>query len=207
MTNDPRVQKFHDYKFADYVQDQTEIAQLRATLDDSTETSRKAVELMADAVAEVVTLRTQLAEVTREKQKYFDLLADACEKTDRLETARETVTGERDRLRDSLRKLQADAFMSGVAGNHLACAIPYAVEWEKFTRDQAHDYFVSRNRNQVAYEVWTAWRILMDCSQRQRGEAAYDDVLARLNEWESDTALSAQPEPKSLWCPDVKSPR
>ena len=106
------------------------------------------------------------------------------------------VTRERDQLRDSLRQLQADAFMSGVAGNHLACAIPYAVEWEKFTRDQAHDYFVSRNRNQVAYEVWTAWRILMDCSQRQRGEAAYGDVLARLNEWESDTALSAQPEPK-----------
>ena len=69
MTNDPRVQTFHGYKFADYVQDQTEIAQLRTELDDSTETSRKAVELMADAVAEVVTLRAQLAEVTGEQDR------------------------------------------------------------------------------------------------------------------------------------------
>tara|TARA_R110000822_G_scaffold76620_9_gene184228 strand:- start:770 stop:1030 length:261 start_codon:yes stop_codon:yes gene_type:complete len=69
MTNDPRVQKFHDYKFADYVQDQTEIAQLRTELDDLTGTSRKAIELMNDAVAEVVTLRAQLAEGTCSHQR------------------------------------------------------------------------------------------------------------------------------------------
>ena len=69
MTNDPRVQTFHDYKFADYVQDQTEIAQLRTELDDLTGTSRKAIELMNDAVAEVVTLRAQLAKCTCSYQR------------------------------------------------------------------------------------------------------------------------------------------
>jgi hypothetical protein len=61
MSNDPRLEKFHNYKFAAYCADQAEITRLRAELDDSTETSRKAVELMTDAVAEVTKLRAELA--------------------------------------------------------------------------------------------------------------------------------------------------
>lgn len=56
---------------------EAEIMRLRAALDDSTETSRKAIELMNDAVAEVVTLRAQLAECTCSHQRRERLSDDA----------------------------------------------------------------------------------------------------------------------------------